>query len=80
MICPKCKELGLKSTIQMSQGGISTLMAADYHYDEEGKQHCHDPNSHTSVCYCSNGHTITRVTYRECWCGYNKGRDEIKVE
>ena len=55
MICEKCREQGLKSTIQ-SFGGTSTLAGYIPFYDEDGNYHSHDGNTITYSYQCSNGH------------------------
>lgn len=70
MICPKCKELGQKSTIT---GGIgmSTLLYCPPYYDEDGNYHSHDGNSHTREYTCSKGHRIVVNASNRCgFCDY----------
>lgn len=57
MKCPKCVELGMKSTVQ-SNGCSTTLL--DYspgYYDQDGNWvGFKDPNTTTCYYTCSNGH------------------------
>jgi hypothetical protein len=79
MKCPKCVELGLKSRLNGDGFGLSTDMGALRYWDEEGRHHTHDPNSHSTHYWCSNGHNISiyRKDSCECWgCEY---KGEIKV-
>lgn len=57
-ICPICKVLKKKSIVH---GGVvmSTLMCTSSYYDEDGKYHYNDPNTHTYSYSCSNGHVFT---------------------
>src|ERR1700681_3898152 len=77
MICPKCKELGQKSTIH---GGMGMVTCAYYppYYDEEGIFHSHDGNLHSSINTCSKGHRITAVSTGKC-PNYNWGHDSEKI-
>jgi len=65
MICPKCKELGLKSNVYP---GYSTTTAAYYspYYDENGKYHSHDGNSRMSTNSCSLGHRFNVSAAKSC--------------
>jgi len=78
MICPICKEKGLKSQVMI--GGImSTLMGYTSYYDEDGKLHNHDDNSRTTVGTCSNGHKFSYRYKNSCWCGWVGKTEEYKV-
>jgi hypothetical protein len=78
MICPQCKEQGLKSTVQ-TKGTITTLMGYAGWYDESGKYHHHDDNSRTTVGTCSNGHKFLYRYENSCWCGWVGKTEEYKV-
>lgn len=79
MICPKCKEEGKKSTVQ-SFGTMTTLLGYAIYYDEEGKYHDHDPNTHTTEYRCSNGHDILVSRKSQCPnCDYGKDTENIRV-
>ncbi len=71
IICETCQEQGLKSTVQSSYS-MSTCLGYHDFYDEDGNQHCHDPNTTTTDFTCSNGHKFTKKSKRSCWCGWNK--------
>ena len=65
MICPKCKDLGIKSTV--TQGSTyTTAMYCPPYYDEEGKFHIHDRNHKNTQFYCSMGHKISVVLSNKC--------------
>jgi hypothetical protein len=66
LICPKCKELGQKSTINGSGYGISTAMWCAPYYDEDGKYHHHNANSTTSQHVCSMGHILFVTAAKKC--------------
>lgn len=55
MKCEKCVEEGTTSEVYPG-GGTSTLMYCPPYYDEQGKYHHHDRNTHTTDYRCSNGH------------------------
>jgi hypothetical protein len=57
MICPKCKEMSLNSTILVGYT-IKTLMGNISSNDEKGNFHYHDTNISTTRCECSNGHKL----------------------
>ena len=74
MICPVCKEAGLKSTV--TEGGTSeTLVGYFPFYDEEGKHHDHNDNCRITSFKCSRGHRFSHRPQRTCWCGW-KGKEE----
>lgn len=77
MICPVCKEQGLKSTVQTS-GTMSTLMGYMPYYDEDGRLHNHDDNSRITEGKCSNGHSFTYRHENSCWCGWIGKTEEYK--
>jgi hypothetical protein len=79
VICPVCKEQGLRSKVFLSGGGIATAMASHQHYDEDGMLHLHDPNSFTEHLLCSEDHEWIRVTHKSCWCGWSRGGESIRI-
>ena len=68
MICPECKEQGLKSKV-FYNGGTVTLMYFQPWYDEDGVYHHHDGNTHTNSYNCSNRHSWTTKTKSKCPAG-----------
>jgi len=73
MICKECKKEGLKSTIYIASGGITTLMGDSRYYDEEGNYHHHDPNKTSARHWCSNGHEWYVTSQTKCpSCDYGK--------
>jgi hypothetical protein len=81
MICQKCKAEGKKSRVNVPMGGFSTCMAWQNYYDEDGKYHHHDPNSHSSTYSCSEGHRWHVTTYSQCFsCDFNEGRDTVTYD
>jgi hypothetical protein len=78
MICPACKEQGLKSTVQTS-GTMSTLMSYSTYYDEKGMMHNHDDNSRTTIGECSNGHIFSYRYENSCWCDWKGKTEEYKI-
>lgn len=65
MICPKCKELGLKSTLYPGSG-FTTAMYCQPYYDEDGKYHHHDGNNSCYSYSCSNGHSMSVTAAKSC--------------
>ena len=55
MKCPECEASDKRSTVVVGPT-VTTLMAGYEYYDEDGKYHSHDPNTHTTQYCCSNGH------------------------
>lgn len=55
IICPKCREQGLKSIVEPGMR-TTTLMVIHEWYDEEGDYHVEDPNTTSTSYSCSNGH------------------------
>ena len=74
VICPQCKEAGLKSEVYPG-AGRTTLMGWQPYYDEEGKYHSHDPNTTTIHFQCSNGHSWIEKKHNSCWCGWPDKQD-----
>lgn len=62
MICEQCKQDGKTSRVSRGLTYV-TAMGYDQYYDENGKEHFHDPNKRTTSFACSNGHQfeITRI-------------------
>jgi hypothetical protein len=69
MICPQCKAEGKKSHVYPGHS-TSTLMYCPPFYDEEGRYHNHDMNTHTTYYRCSNGHEWAENSSPVCWCGW----------
>lgn len=79
MICPFCKEEGVKSRVY-DHGGSVTLMACTPYYDEDGKHHHHDSNTRTHSFTCSNNHGWSEKSQGSCWCGWNKDKETEIIE
>ena len=79
MICPKCEASGGRSRVYVTPGGISTAMAYQPYYDEEGRYHYHDGNSFTQTWACSEGHSGAIVGANRCWCGWVGREERIRV-
>ena len=76
VICPKCKEDGLKSK-SYDRGQFKTLMGVTPFYDEEGIFHLHDDNEITQGFKCSNGHSWSETYKANCWCGWPN--EDVKI-
>lgn len=74
LICSKCKDQGLKSTIIITSC-TSTCVAYIPFYDEGGKIHHHDSNATNNKLKCSNGHEWVDTYYSTCWCGWTSNSD-----
>lgn len=71
MICQTCVSENKKSTIQEGYT-TSTCAGGGFFYDENGKKHYHDPNTHTTRYCCSNGHKWSEKVEGSCWCGWKR--------
>lgn len=67
MICEQCKKEGRKSRV-FPGASECTLMMYMRFYDEDGREHLHDPNVTTTYYSCSNGHSWREDTRHKCWC------------
>lgn len=74
MKCPTCVEQGLRSTVTEGPS-LTTAMAYQPFYDEEGRYHVHDMNRQTTEYECSNGHAWSVTGIRPCWCGWPEKKD-----
>ena len=78
MICPICREQGLKSRVT-DHGSSRTLMGGnETFWDEEGNYHFHAINKTTTSYSCSNGHNFYTKGYQPCPMG-DFGGYEIKT-
>ncbi len=72
MKCPVCIEKDLKSRVSIGMS-LSTLMYCAPYYDEDGKYHSHDSNTHTTNYSCSHGHTWSESSTGTCpSCDFGK--------
>jgi hypothetical protein len=79
MICPKCKELSLKSSISVG-ASYTTAMYCPPYYDEQGVFHSHDMNTNTTHYSCSNGHHFYISNIGRCLgCDFGKDNERITV-
>lgn len=70
MKCSECVKEGKKSIVNVG-GTTVTAMATQHYFDEDGKEHVHNPNTYSTTYFCSNGHTWGEGERKICWCGYN---------
>ena len=70
MICKQCQSQGLKSRVYPGPG-MSTAMYCPAFYDEDGRYHNHDLNTHSTHFKCSNGHEWNENSVNTCWCGWS---------
>ena len=73
--CPECMKRQMMSTVEVV-GQFRTMMTPTVYFDEEGRQHIHDPNTVTSTYQCSNGHRWQQGQKGYCWCGWPENRNE----
>src|SRR5689334_11955463 len=73
VICPKCKEEGIKSRVYRTQSDMaarySKQLSADVssvYYDEEGGKHEFDPYKYRVPHACSNGHNFSIISQNGC--------------
>lgn len=68
MKCPTCEAQGTRSIVYVGPSS-STCMSGSVYYDEDGRYHQHDPNTHTTAYNCSLGHGWVMTTNANpCWC------------
>lgn len=79
MKCPVCEKENLKSYVYVGMS-TSTLMYCAPYYDEDGKYHSHDSNTHATNYSCSNGHTWIESSTGICpSCDFGKNSNQIRV-
>jgi RNA polymerase subunit RPABC4/transcription elongation factor Spt4 len=79
MKCPVCVEKNLKSNVYVGMSTSTAMYCAPY-YDEDGKYHSHDGNTHTTSYSCSNGHTWAESNTGTCpSCDFGKDSHSIKI-
>lgn len=66
---PTCTECGALAKTG-GTWGYSTAMYCAPFYDETGRQHVHDRNTHSVSYVCRNDHNFTVTRKGECWCGW----------
>lgn len=66
MICPVCKDQGIKSCVYGGSHGSMTAVHYTPFYDEEGHYHNHDRNILTLEFECSAGHKFMRQSHGGC--------------
>lgn len=69
MICTKCRESGLRSTVH-NVGTSQTQMPKEHFFDEDGEEHHHNPNIVRTLFRCSNGHRFEERSSWQCQCGW----------
>jgi len=80
MKCPVCEKEELKSFVYPGMS-TSTLMYCSPYYDEDGKYHSHDANTHTTQYSCSNGHNWSESSTGICpSCDFGKDSKKIWVK
>lgn len=71
MICERCKQNGVKSTIDVFN--TKNLCEFKQFYDENGQFHLHDPHVFEADYRCSKGHQWSSKEKKYiCWCGWGK--------
>ena len=79
MKCPVCFEKELKSNVYRGMSTSTLLYCAPY-YDENGRYHSHDSNTHTTHYKCSNGHAWVESSKGICpSCDFGKDSKQIRV-
>lgn len=65
----KCPECDSDIFNELSHG--QTMMGSDFGCEDARGRHPHDPNAHTRVYECENGHTFSVYHYVRCYaCGW----------
>lgn len=78
MRCPECEKEGEKSLVY-ADGSMMTAVYLPPFYDEEGRYHHHDPNSHSTTFTCSLGHKWSESKVNKCWCGWPDEERDIMI-
>ena len=69
MICPMCKEQGLKSHVfvidNITDDNTNNILR---YYDEEGRWHNHVDVIYTTKYRCHNYHYFQKIEIPKCWC------------
>lgn len=79
MICPVCKDQNRTSTV-ISGGTEMTCVGFFPYHDAQGVLHVHNPNKHTTLYSCSNGHKFVHSYYADCpSCGATAGIERTTV-
>ncbi len=65
MICPACKEAGLKSSVYQG-AGFDTGLSQETFWDENGMAHIHRFGSSSRAYSCTKGHRWARFASTKC--------------
>ncbi len=71
MKCPTCVKEGKRSKVHIGHS-TTTLLNVHWFYDEDGEEHCHDPNTSLTGYSCTRGHQWQVQDKNDCWCGWGK--------
>lgn len=86
MMCPTCQRTNQRSIVRVAlvngvAPGVATLKKpalSDHFYDEEGREHSHNPNIVTTVYTCSHGHRFQEKSSWGCpSCDYMAQKAEV---
>lgn len=80
MKCPVCAEQNLKSSVHPDGFGAVTAMYCAPWYDEEGRYHKHDMNTHTRGYSCSLGHRWVVSSGSKCPSCEWQIEESVKIE
>lgn len=76
--CQQCVNEGERSRVNVPAYGASTAMYCAPYYDEDGRYHNHDLNTHTEKWSCSRGHSWVVTTSPSCPAGDYPGTHEVR--
>jgi len=79
LICHDCANSGMKSTVTMGHGSITTAYCPPFH-DENGSLHTHDSNVSSTTYSCSNGHQWETKSTGGRWCGWPNNITEAETK
>jgi hypothetical protein len=68
MTCPECVKEAKRSVVYVGASSV-TCMMYEHYFDEDGKEHVHNPNTTSTHYSCSQGHSWVEGTRGKCWCG-----------
>lgn len=76
MICPECQKEGKKSKVWQGST-VMTAMYSDSYWDENGKEHIHNPNDRATEYRCSKNHQWHITRKNKCpSCNWPEASDE----
>ena len=73
--CPECRKLDIPGTVYRISSTATLIESAQF-YDEQDRQHVHNPSIEKVTYQCSYGHTWIAECRSSCWCGWTNIPDK----